>query len=346
MRHRATIVIAALAVSVFGLTACNKGSQAPSSGPSPAPNATQPAGANKPRRIVFIFKSVSQYSEACKKGAVQANDELRPQGVSVEFLAPDTADVAKQISQMDQLIGQKVDAIVISPNDAKAIVPIIKRAMDSGVKVFTWDSDAPGSQRIFYVAAADDVGIGRDIADNLARDMGGNGKVQIVSGGRAADNLNLHIKGMEEGFKKYPGITLIEPYIYNDDNDQKARATAQAAFQKDPDIRGFACANSPSPPAVAEVITSAGKIGKVKVWGLSLPSLTRQYLKSGAISGIMLWDPGQLTYVTAMLVNDYLNSKQPEDGEDVHGTKIQYKEGKVLIPGVTFTKDNVDKYNF
>lgn len=299
----------------------------------------------KERRIAFVFKVDGLlYSEVCKRGAMQAAKEL---GVRVDYLAPDKAEVGKQIAIVEQLIAEKTDAIVISPNDADAIVPVIRKAMDAGVKVFTWDSDAPASQRIFYVAAADDVKIGEDIADALAKDIGEKGKVQIVSGGRGAANLNLHVQGMEKAFAKYPGITLVQPYIYNDDDNQKARTMAIAALQKDPDIVGFACANSPSAPAVGEAITSLNKIGAVKVWGLALPSETRQYLKSGAVSGLMLWDPAKLTYYTAKVVNAYLDGKQPEDGEQVEGIgTVSFSNGVLLIPGVTITKENVDEFDF
>jgi rhamnose transport system substrate-binding protein len=347
MQRTCTILISCLVLVGLGLGACNKNNSAPSppvvtSGGPPA----QPAP-TKDKRIVFIFKSAGQYSEACKKGQEQANEELKPQGVTVEYRAPDKADVGKQIAMVEQLIAEKADAVVISPNDAKAIEPIVKKAMDAGVKVFTWDSDAPTSARIFYVAAADDVQIGMDIAEALAKDLGDRGKVQIMSGGRAADNLNLHVDGMKKGFAKYPGIKLIEPIIYNDEDTAKANSLAKQAFQKDPDLAGFACANSQSPPAAGEAVTAMGKIGKVKVWGLSLPSLTKPYLKSGAISGVMLWDPAKLTYFTAKLVNDYLNGKPPENGADVPNIgKISYKNGKVIMPGITFTKDNVEQFNF
>jgi ABC-type sugar transport system substrate-binding protein len=297
------------------------------------------------RRIAFVFKVDGLlYSEVCKKGAQQAAKEL---GIRVDYLAPDKAEVGKQIAIIEQLIAEKADAIVVSPNDAEAIVPVISKAMAAGIKVFTWDSDAPRSQRIFYVAAADDVQIGVDIAEGLANDIGGKGKVQIVSGGQGTANLNLHVEGMEKGFAKHPGITLVQPYIYNDDDNQKARTMAVAALQKDPDIVGFACANSPSAPAVGEALTGLNKIGKVKVWGLALPSETREYLKSGAVSCLMLWDPAQLTYFTAKSVNDYLEGKQPQDGAQVEGIgAVTFKNGILLIPGVTITKENVDKFQF
>ena len=297
------------------------------------------------RRIAFVFKVDGLlYSEVCKRGAKQAAKEL---GIRVDYLAPDKAEVGKQIAIVEQLIAEKTDAIVISPNDADAIVPVIRKAMEAGTKVFTWDSDAPKSERIFYVAAADDVKIGEDIAHALAKDIGEKGKVQIVSGGRGAANLNLHVEGMEKAFAQYPQITLVKPYIYNDDDNQKARTMAIAALQKDPDIVGFACANSPSAPAVGEALTGLKKIGQVKVWGLALPSETREYLKSGAVSGLMLWDPAKLTYFTAKVVNDYLDGHQPQDGAQVEGIgTVKFSNGVVLIPGVTITKENVDQFDF
>jgi ABC-type sugar transport system substrate-binding protein len=344
---------AAAMAFALGLSACGKDNTTTGSPGKPVtsgggPGKTAEAPAGKTRRIVFIFKSAGQYSEACRKGAEQANEELKAKGVSVEYFAPANAEVGKQIEYIQQMVAAKVDAIIISPNDAKAIIPAVKQATEAGVKVFTWDSDAPDSQRVFYVAAADDIKIGTDIADALAKDLGGKGKVAIMSGGRGAANLNLHVQGVEQGLKKYPGITIIDPKIYNEEDQKKAVDMAKAEFQKDPDVAGFACVNSQGPPGVGEAVTQLNKIGKVKVWGLALPSATKSYLHSGALSGVMLWDPAKLTYLTAILANVTLDGKAPEDGKDYPNVgKISVKDGKfVIMPGVTFTKDNVDQYNF
>src|SRR5205085_3120593 len=159
-------------------------------------------------------------------------------------------------------------------------------------------------------------------------------------------NTNLHVQGMREGFKKYPGITLVDPIIYNEEDIKKSVDFSKAAFQKDPDIVGFAGANSQAPPGAGEAVTQLGKIGKVKVWGLALPSETKTYLKSGAISGVILWDPTQLTYLTAILVNNDLNGQAPKDGDKIGDSTIKVKDKFVIVPSLTFNKDNVDKYSF
>jgi ABC-type sugar transport system substrate-binding protein len=274
------------------------------------------------------------------------NEAAQKIGCDAKYLAPDTADALKQNNMIEDQLSI-ADAVVVSPDDADAVKPVIAKGMAKGVKMFTWDADSPTSQRIFYVAAADDVGIGVDIADALAKSIGEKGKVAIMSGGRAAYNLNQHVKGMLQGFKKYPGITVLQPVLYNDDDKSKAISQAVTVLQKYPDLAGIACANSPSPPGAAQALIQTGKAGKVKVWGLSIPSENREYLKKGIVTGLKLWDPAKLTGLTTILVNDYLNGKSPKDGEIVPGYgKISVKGPQVLMPGVTITKENVDQFNF
>ncbi len=304
------------------------------------------AGKSK-RTIVFVFKLVGiPYSNACQKGAVQAAKDL---GINVEFTGPAKGgDVSGQIRIIENQISRRVDAIVISPNDPNSVKPVIEKAMARGIKVFTWDSDAPDTKRILYVAAADDVGIGSDIMDQLAKDMGGKGKVGIMSGSQGALNLNQHVDGVLLALKKYPNIELAKPLLYNNDQPQLAQSGMAGLLQAHPDLGGIACVSSPGPPGAARAVIAAGKAGKVKIWGLSLPSENRQYLKDDVVNGLILWDPGKLTYLTAKLVNDYLDGKEPTDGmevKDIGKLKVS-KDGVVIMPGVVITKENVDQFDF
>jgi len=299
------------------------------------------------RTIVFVFKLVGiPYANTCERGAKEAAKEL---GINVEFLGPAKGgDVAGQISIIESQISRGVDAIVISPNDPNSVKPVIAKAMARGIKVFTWDSDAPETDRIFYVAAADDVGIGEDILKALAKDVGDKGKIGIMSGGQGALNLNQHVDGVLKELKKHPNLELAKPIIYNNDQPQQAQSGVAGLLQRYPDLAGIACVNSPGPPGAARAAIAAGKSGKVKIWGLSLPSENKQYIKDGVVNGLILWDPAKLTYVTAKLVNDYLDGKKPTDGmelKDVGKLKVG-KTGVVIMPGVVITKDNVDTFDF
>ena len=336
MKKSLTGLMLVLFVFALVLGGCGKNIRKTASGPS-----------GRKRTIVFVFKLVGiPYGNVCERGAKNAAKDL---GINVKFCGPAKGgDVPGQIRIIETQISRGVDAIVISPNDPNSVKPVIAKAMRRGIKVFTWDSDAPGTERIFYVAAADDVGIGEDIMDKLAKDIGGKGKVGIMSGGQGALNLNQHVEGVMNGLKKYPKIELAKPIIYNDEQPQKAQSGVAGLLQRYPDLAGIACVNSPSPPGAARAIIAAGKAGKVKIWGLSLPSENKQYIKDGVVSGLILWDPAKLTYLTAKLVNDYLDGKRPVDGMEVEGIgKLKVgKNGIIIMPGVVITKENVEQFDF
>jgi ABC-type sugar transport system substrate-binding protein len=358
-RHSVLAALLLLGIVMAGLVGCSKEQPGSSGGTTgsanaPASSANTPTGTptaqatSGKKKIVFVFKIGGiSYSEACKQGAQQANDDPAL-NVNVDYQASVEGTAEKQADIIEQAIIGHADAIVVSPSDAQAILPAIDKATANGVKVFTWDSDAPSSKRLFYVAAVDDVQIGRDIADALAKQMGSKGKVLIFSGQRTADNLNRHVQGVEEGLRKYPGITILQPYIYNDDKKDKAPTMAVQALQAHPDATGIACVNSPSPPAAGEALRKLGLIGKVKVWGLALPSETKPYLLDGSVAGLYLWDPTKLTYQTAKLVKDALDGKMPQDGEQIsEDGKIQVQGPLVVLPlRLEINKDNVGQLNF
>jgi rhamnose transport system substrate-binding protein len=340
-------------LAVLALAGCSKeqtSSGAPPSSGGPPPTsgaATPPTSSGAKKKIVFVFKvGGDSYSETCKAGAQQANDDPAL-NAEVSYQAPTEATAGAQNSIIEQAIVSKVDAIVVSPNDADAIVPAIKKAMDAGIKVFTWDADAPKSARMFYVRAADDVQIGADVLDAVAKASGDKGKVLVFSGGRTAANLNLHLHGIEEAAKKHPGITLVQPYIYNDDDKNKATTMAVQALQANPDAIGIACVNAPSPPAAGEALRKLNLVGKIKVWGLGLPTATRIYLKDGSVDGLYLWDPQKLTYETAKLVKNVLDGNPPKDGAKTADGTVSVKEGIVTLPlRLEINKNNVDSLKF
>ncbi len=296
--------------------------------------------------VVFVFKVLGiPYADSLKRGADRAAKEL---GMRVELVGPATGnDIQGQINLIEDQIARRVDAIVVSPNDADSVRPVLKRAEQAGIAVYAWDSDAPEDSRRFYVAGCDDVQIGVDIADRLAAELGGKGKVAIMTGGLTAKNLMLHVDGVREGLKKYPGITVVEPLLANNDQKDQAIKGAISMLQKHPDLAGFACVSSPGAPGVAEALIQTGKAGKVKVWGLSLPSEIREHVKNGVVNGAILWNPADLTYATAYLVRQDLEGRKPEDGQEIPGIgKIQVKGSQVLIPGVVITRDNIDELDF
>src|SRR5215210_7729004 len=109
-------------------------------------------------KIAFLPKQINNpYFTISDKGGLDAVKEVKGDGKRV---GPSDANASSQVSYINTLTSQKVDAIAISANDANAVVPALKKAMDAGIKVVSYDSDtAPEGRNVFVNQAnAEDLG--------------------------------------------------------------------------------------------------------------------------------------------------------------------------------------------
>jgi ABC-type sugar transport system substrate-binding protein len=303
---------------------------------------------NKPR-VAFVPQIVGiPYFNAMEEGGKDAAQKF---GVQFIYTGPTDTNPAEQLRIVNGLIDQGVEAIAVSVLDASSIDPVIKKAAQKGIKMFTSDSDAPKSDRDVYVAQALDQDLGFTIIDELAKRIGEQGTVGIVSGEATATNLNTWIGFMQQRVKeKYPKITLVPP--------QFAGGTAQRAFQlatdlmtAHPDLKGLIAVASTTCPGVGQAIESAGKAGQVIGTGYGSPNTVRSYLKSGAFGFSVLWNPRDLGYLTVWAGEQLIDGKPFLEINSVPGlaNPVKYDPAtKVLLlgPPAVFTKENVDQYKF
>src|SRR5712691_9787935 len=114
--------------------------------------ATAGASAKKPQGKVVIAllpKLINiDYFDACKRGAAKAAEEL---GVTLIYDGPTEPSGSEQNKFIDTWLRQGVNAICIAPNQPKTIRRFVEKAQTQGIKVLTWDSDAPDSGRDLFV---------------------------------------------------------------------------------------------------------------------------------------------------------------------------------------------------
>ena len=169
-----------------------------------------------------------------KVGAERAAKELG--NVDVLWRAPETADALKQKEILESFITQGVDGIAISCINGDLVTDTINKAMDQGIPVVTWDSDAPKSKRICFWGV-DDFKSGGIMADQAARLVNEKGKVAIITS-LGADNLQRRLDGVREGLEKYPGMTVVEVFDIKEDTTRCAELIATAT-NKYPDLAAW-----------------------------------------------------------------------------------------------------------
>jgi len=289
------------------------------------------------------------YWAAAEKGAKQAEEDL---GVTVLFNAPTEADSSKQINMIQDMLTRKVDGIGVSPNDAKAVGPVFKKAAGQDVQIVTWDSDAPDTDRQYYVAPATDEEVGELLARTIGEEIGGAGQVAFMVAGLGSQNQIAKSDAAKAYFAaNYPDIEVVTT-VASDDDQQKAYANAQNLIKTYPDLKGIIGFAGGEPPAAAEVVEQAVKAGtleknQIAITGIAVPSVVKNYIKNGTIKTDIIWDPGKLAYVTVYILDQLAQGKEITDGMDIPNVGPVTVDGpNVFIGTLEITNENVDSFDF
>jgi len=330
------------------------GAKAEAAPAAPAAAATTEAAAAPAagaKTYVLVPKNLGNpYFDAANKGAQDAAKEL---GVTVNYQGSATADATEQIQLLNSLIAQKVAGLAVSADDADALLPTGKEALAAGIPVVSFDSQIAAGGRTVHVNQANAEGIGRSQIQLIAKLIGGEGKIAILSATSTAPNQNEWIKWMQDELKKpeYAKIELVTT-VYGDDEDEKSYNEAQGLMKTYPDLKGIVSPTSVGIAAAARAVKDADKIGKVIVTGLGTPNQMRDYVKSGAAPAFELWSPVDLGYLSIYTLDAIASGKiAGKPGDTFEAGKLgKYTidpDGVVLLgPPTVFDKDNIDNFNF
>jgi ribose transport system substrate-binding protein len=217
-RFGVLLLVAAAAVAV----ACKKEQPAPAGGE-----------AAKPRyRFAVIPKALD--IPVFKYARIGAERQAKALGnVDIEWRAPDTADQLRQKEILESFITQRVDGIAISTLNGDFLTETINRAMDAGIPVVTWDSDAPKSKRIAYYGVDDYEG-GKILGEEAIKLLNGKGTVAMITA-IGATNLQRRLEGAKDALAKAPGIKIVEVYDIKEDT-VRAAEIIQTGGRRYPDL--------------------------------------------------------------------------------------------------------------
>ena len=311
-------------------------------------NAAAPSATSGKKTVVAMMPKAKgdPYFISCQAGADEAAKEL---GVELLWDGPTDLDPAKQNEVVEAWITRGVDAIAVSVENKEGISTVLRKAKAKGIKVITWDADAQKDARDYLINQATPEGIGNTLMDEAARILNGKGEFAIITASLSAANQNEWIKHIKARLaEKYPDIKLVATQPSDGDRD-RAFAETQNVLKVYPNVRLIMAIAAPAVPGAAEAVKQSGR-AEVKVTGLSLPNMCKPYIKEGVIDSIVLWNTGDLGYLTVYAA-DGLSKGNLKSGDkslkagrlgaiEVVGDEVRL--GKPFI----FNKDNIDKFNF
>ena len=285
------------------------------------------------------------YFASCQQGALQAAAEL---GVDLLWDGPNDTDAARQNEIVEAWITKGVDAIGVSVENQAAISTVLRKARARGIKVLTWDADAEPDARDFFVNQATEQAIGWALTDEAGRILGGKGTFAIVSASVTAANQNAWLKHIDSRLRdKWPGLKLATTR-YSDGLRDKAMTETRNILAAFPDVQLVMVIAAAAVPGAAEAIKQDGS--KVKVIGLSVPSLCRDYVHEGIIESITLWNTVDLGYLTVQAANAAAKGELKPGSTRLQAGRLgamTVQQDQVLLgTPFRFTKDNIDQFRF
>lgn len=301
------------------------------------------------KRIALMVKALGiGFFEAAAKGAEEAAKELGD--VEIIYTGPTDTTAEGQIEVINSLIAQKVDAIAVSANDTDALVPTLKKAMDRGITVISWDSGVAPDGRMMHLNPSSSPLIGNTIIKLAADHLPDGGEVAVLSATSTSTNQNVWIEEMNKVMGNYPGITVVGT-VYGDDLADKSYREAQGLMQTYPNLKAIIAPTSVGIVAAAQAVTDAGKVGQVNVTGLGLPSEMAGHVKSGASKSFAIWNPIDLGYAATMIAyNLNTGAAKAEPGAAIPMGRMgsvtldDKTEGAMADP-FTYDASNIDAFS-
>jgi len=198
-------------------------------------------------------------------------------------------DPARQSNQVQDFLQQGARAIVLSPCEAKAVVPVIQEANKKGVPVFTVDIPCrEEGVKIVSQVATDNLGGGREAAKGMIEVLGkAGGKVAIIHF-KQAESCRLRVQGfrevIDEHNKANPAsrIDLVTELEGGAAKDLSFKAT-EDALQAHPGLRGIFAINDPSALGCSAALEKAGKANSITIIGFDGQPEGKKAIREGKI---------------------------------------------------------------
>lgn len=252
-------------------------------------------------RFVIVPKVVHPWFDLVNDGAKHAAAVIEAQTgakVTIEYSAPQQADVVQQNQILESTIATHPDGIAIDLLDPSGNRAPLEEAVEQGIQVSVFDSVAPEGMALTSIG--NDFCEQAEIAsERLVKLLNEEGEVAIMMGVPSAPNHAIRAECHKKVFEKYPKIKLVATGIDNDDIET-AQKQAAAIMQANPNLKGWVACDAAGPIGIAQAITEASKAGKVTLVGLdNLPEML-QAIRDGVADSSSSTKPQMQGYWAVM----------------------------------------------
>jgi ABC-type sugar transport system substrate-binding protein len=288
----------------------------------------------EPMKIAVLGLENNPFWVPVKQGALDAKEELAEYNTQVDWIVPPggkhTADVFGQA--IENALVQEYDAIATIAGDS-GLVPYINEAVDQGVPVATFNVETTKeNDRLFFVGA-DLYKQGVRAGEVMAEELGGDGKVAVMTGFFSVEGHEARRQGFLDAIEENATDIEIVGQVETEDKNDVAYNQTMDFLNSNPDLDGLFIAAG-GQVGGGRAVEDAGKAGEVVIVTYDYIPETMEMVKSGTITGTIGQHPYAQGHDPAIRLYNYLVGGEVPPA------------GKLLTYSKYVTKENIDEVEY
>lgn len=242
------------------------------------------------------------------------------------YLMDGQADIAKQISQAEDLIAKQVDVIILNPQDADGSAQVLDLCKDAHIPVVEVNTETTRTDYVSFVGS-EDLEAGEIMGDFVSKQLGAKGQIAILEGNMGQSAQIKRYEGLENTILKEPNINCVAT-LSADWSRDKAMQTTEDWLGKYKDLKAIICENDDMAMGALQACEAQGR--KLILIGVDGIPDALEAVRDGKLTASVLQDAaGQANTVIDVAV-------KAAKGEPV--------EKRYKVPFQLITKDNVDQF--
>ena len=274
----------------------------------------QGGGGESYRLTLIVGVTGDEFYTTMECGAQAAAREL---GAELNVQGPEEFSAAEQTPILNAAVQANPDTILIAPTDRTAMVAPIQSAVNQDLPVVLVDTTIEKEEIALARISSDNIEGGRQAGEALAREIGEEGKVLVISVKPGISTTDQKQQGFEEAIEKYPNIEYLGTRFCNDDPTQAASITT-STLQSNPDLKGIFGANVFSGQGAGTGVRQSGKKNnQVSVVAFDASPTQVEDLRSGNVDVLIAQHPNDIGDRGVRIAVDYLESGQEPSSKQV-----------------------------
>jgi ribose transport system substrate-binding protein len=225
------------------------------------------------------FSVSTQVNPFYKAMADGVRDQAKAEGFEVTVLNAEDK-LEKQIADVEDLIQKKIDVLIINATHDGAAA-VLNKAVDAGIPVITLQRGVPGAKVVSHIGT-DNVVIGREGAEWIAKKLNGKGNVVVMEGIPGAASSEDRKKGSAEVWPKYPGIKIVAQQSGKYDR-AVALGVMENILQAQPQIDAVFCFNDEMAMGALAAVKAAKRTG-IAITGMDANKDAREAVEKGELA--------------------------------------------------------------